>query len=604
MRRIYLLLVLLLPLSCYNGMNDMYDDLEMKVPICVNSAYGLDTNDGRGWTNAKFSIQGALNSAEDGDVIWVAGAQSIAAPITVNKPVSIYGSFHGSESRRSERDLDNKTDLSIVPTAVALIASGLSDFTFDGFRISGDSGKKGIALSGSRVIIENCDFINNNSSSSPYGAAIWINSASNVKVKNCSFSGNSVSSTGGAIQSEGNSILEIKDCYFQNNTSSKGGAVYVINSDVRISGSTFNNNKTNTSSPVYGGGLYCESSTVVIDDSIFDANYSWTTGDELAIGGGIYFYNCSLVKISNSHFTGNYTNNNNYQMSCGGAIYSESSSLEIDNTEFRANRSSQIAGAIYSYNTSLKAANCIFDSNLAQSITGNGHGGAVVARSLATPNKKHSFDTCTFLSNYAKVYGGAIYAGNYVDVSITNSNFKLNTSDQSGGALYINGASNLNVDRTIITQNTKGAAYSGGGLFHSAGNIQFTNTLFYDNSTMDIFTQASGTQLFYNCTIVNSGNIGQIYSATITNCIMSGTTLTSAGTTITYTGNNLSLAGSTNPAITTSDFADYSSKNFRLSSSSGLINGGIYITGLPSLDLAGNPRIAGGTIDIGAYEYQ
>jgi hypothetical protein len=163
------------------------------------------------------------------------------------------------------------------------------------------------------------------------------------------------------------------------------------------------------------------------------------------------------------------------------------------------------------------------------------------------------------------------------------------------------------------------------------------------NSASDAGGGASSCTL-NNCTVTGNTNLGSIYS-TLNNCVVSGNTGGGAsGSTLnncTVTGNsgwgassatlnNCSvyfnsglIGGNYDPSSTLNYccttpmptngvanitnaplFMDYARGNLRLQSNSPCINSGnnAYIVG--STDLDGNPRIVGGTVDIGAYEYQ
>jgi hypothetical protein len=115
-----------------------------------------------------------------------------------------------------------------------------------------------------------------------------------------------------------------------------------------------------------------------------------------------------------------------------------------------------------------------------------------------------------------------------------------------------------------------------------------------------------------NCTLTGnsaSDEGGGAYGATLNNCIVYFNSDTNGGN---YDPSSDLNYCCTTPMPTngvgniTNDpaFVNYAGGNLRLQSNSPCINSGdnAYVVG--STDLDGNPRIVGGTVDIGAYEYQ
>jgi hypothetical protein len=209
--------------------------------------------------------------------------------------------------------------------------------------------------------------------------------------------------------------------------------------------------------------------------------------------------------------------------------------------------------------------NCVLTVNAAGRNGGGVYGGTLVG--------------CTLIRNQADLNGGGAFA------SLMNNSLIISNHASSGG-----GASYGTLNNCLVLTNSAGG---GGGVCRADMN---------------------------NCTVVgNTANTaGGVYlapDAAITNCIVyyntgGGFPNYAQG----YTSNSLSYCCTTPmPALPSSGFGNITNAplfvnpvtgDFHLQSGSPCINAGLNIALAGNQDFGGSPRIAGGTVDAGAYEFQ
>jgi hypothetical protein len=178
---------------------------------------------------------------------------------------------------------------------------------------------------------------------------------------------------------------------------------------------------------------------------------------------------------------------------------------------------------------------------------------------------------CTLNGNWADDGGGA------TGCTLNNCTLTGNSADNFGGG----GAYGCRLNNCLLTGNS---APSGGGAVACTLN---NCTLTRNSATKHGGGAADGT--LNNCIVYyNSAPNGDNYL---------GSVLSYSCTTPLPTGG---IANLTNAPL----FVDYAGANLRLQSHSPCINAGSKASAPAGLDLDGNPRIAGGTVDVGAYEFQ
>ena len=334
-----------------------------------------------------------------------------------------------------------------------------------------------------------------------------------------------------------------------------------------------------------GAGVWCSTSnTIVVSNCVL-------IGNSASIGGGSYqgtLINCTLTGNSATYASGGY--------GYGGGAYGAA----LNNCTLSANRAVGNGGGAYSSTLT----NCTLTGNSAS------WGGGAFSGMLSS---------CTLTSNSAAIYGG----GAALVTTVTNCTLIGNSAGQSGGGVF-----DCTLNNCLLAHNSS-AQYGGGA---TLGSLTMNNCTLTGNSALNGGGAVSGT--LNNCLLAgNSAQYGGgVYNGTLINCTLAGNSATNSGggaydelmtNSIIYynsapTGANFDSTYSTLnyccttplPASGTGNitnaplFVNAVAGNYRLQFNSPCINAGNNACVTTTNDLDGKPRISGGTVDIGAYEFQ
>jgi gliding motility-associated-like protein len=227
-----------------------------------------------------------------------------------------------------------------------------------------------------------------------------------------------------------------------------------------------------------------------------------------------------------------------------------------DGTEGSPAAIGRAGGGVYNNGTNNTINHCVFKNNIAQGNGTSGIGGAIVS----------------FSSDILTIYNSLFYA---------------NEASANGGAFSIENGTTKLINCTIANN----TANKGGGVHFYGGNLEATNTIFFQNegangNINDDSPSGGGTGTVAYCAFYNSttGNNGEIPPN------------------ITNGGSNIAATAGSGGAGTNLLFTDATNNDFTLQDSSPLLNAGNNTANSETKDLGNNPRVLGTTIDIGAYE--
>jgi predicted outer membrane repeat protein len=429
-------------------------------------------------------IGSQINDAQANDVISLEGDyKSSGSSISVQKPLTIDG------KNKTTLDGDKKSGVFSIYS---------DNSSLKNLKIINSNGTA-VYVFGNNLLIENCEFVNNEPSPYVMGGAISF-SGNNLTVKNCRFTNNN-----GPLYVEGRNIA-VTNSTFINNT---GDAIKLYGLNEEITGCEFVNTKGSAVS--YGGYSFYMHSIPQHDGSErFIVRNCTFTGNSADYGGAIYytdFYDMSWfrdgLKINlNEGLIDNCTFTDNSARYSGGAIWYDVSNYEeglyvsysrmtISNSVFNNNKLAFKSDAFYNGGGAIcmeadnnRIINCSFDSNGISSVSSNG--GA-----LCLSGDNCTVDRCKFRNSggsvdeeyHLGIQGAAIFYSNGLGLTVLNSLFE-NSFASTGGAIYaslyrysINKVGTLMVENSSFIKNT---AYYDGAI-SASGTVKINRCEFIEN---------------------------------------------------------------------------------------------------------------------------
>ncbi|WP_343534471.1 YDG domain-containing protein [Pedobacter sp.] len=293
-------------------------------------------------------------------------------------------------------------------------------------------------------------------------------------------------------------------------------------------------------------------------------------------GAGLYVYNSSTLTINNIQFIGNKADTG------GGLAISGSNDVHnIEDVVFTQNYATQSAGALYSA-VKTRLVKVVFTGNKSDDIAG-------AVGKLA--GALFFVDRCFFAGNSSTGNGGAIYEMTGIGNNYINTVFVANQSGDKGGALYIQDIFAARTNSFINCTFLGNTAVQAGATV--AWNSSFTQQLMeFVNSIVNDGENAIGAG-------------GQV-KAYLKNTMLKQSGVLSAN--VLLQGNSLSLLN-LNPSFVDANGVDNvlgtADDNLTLTNSPAIGAGdnSLYTGNINTdKDLAGNPRLIGSNIDLGAYE--
>lgn len=393
-----------------------------------------------------------------------------------------------------------------------------------------------IYRNGADVTITNSTFTNNTAKLN--GGAIYNNSGNlNIIADNgiTSFTGNKANGVSNAVHLNGgtlnlnagnNGIITFNDRISSTSTDNK----IEINSGSTLTDGRVNLYEgTNTvTANMYSGNLYIgkyNTDNIVFDNTILNLSGGTTQITDANFINNSLITNTSTneVNIFNTEFR------NNIATTDGGAIKNIGDGtitpvMNIYNSTFDSNTAEEKGGAIYNKLANLNIYNSVFSENGTTDLSDWTQGGGSIYNDSGVVNVVNS----EFRNNTLGSMGGVILnTGATSDLTISNSIFANNLSDVGSYGIVYNYLGNVSIENSTFSNTGDMDLYDTVGVYNESGSVTISNSRFdnmssyavYNDGYSDVATMDISNSSFVNNTAIsairNSGNL------TVSNSIFS-----------------------------------------------------------------------------------